>query len=375
MRNDFTNRPLKLLFIDDNEADLRPVLKLVKEEDDLCHRQADSVKKAKNLIRSMQPDMVILDLKLLPQESDGEISGKEIEDLIWRNHFCPIVIYSGFADVYERSDTDRRRAHPLHKIVVKGKDSEEQVMEAIRSFRPYARAIQQVVMDVRSARHEALLHVVPHVLKETPDKDVGQSVENVKLTVKRRIASMMDTPLSGNTLLAAKTQYLIPPIDENIVLGDILQEKNTDSNSPASFRVVLTPSCDMLTSETRKAKVNNVLVAKCDSIKTLLKNAPGSTKRGRIKPSVLTQGFLGSMIPFPRFPQHIPSMGADMKNLELVPLAQIGAKDSEKQYWRIASIDSPFRELISWVYLQVAGRPGLPNRDFESWAKEIDSEV
>lgn len=39
---------------------------------------------------------------------------------------------------------------------------------------------------------------------------------------------------------------------------------------------------------------------------------------------------------------------------------------------RIASVDSPFRELVTWSYLQVAGRPGLPDRDLDEWAEGID---
>ena len=35
------------------------------------------------------------------------------------------------------------------------------------------------------------------------------------------------------------------------------------------------------------------------------------------------------------------------------------------------SISSPFRESPAWAYLQRTVRPGLPDRDTTSWAKEI----
>ncbi len=60
-----------------------------------------------------------------------------------------------------------------------------------------------------------------------------------------------------------------------------------------------------------------------------------------------------------------------MRDLDLIPLKEIGTLNSDKKYLRVASIDSPFRELISWSYLQVAARPGLPDRNFESWIQEI----
>lgn len=371
---------LQLLFVDDKPEEVEPVLKLVGGEEDMSHHWTNTVDKAKGLIQSIRPDIVILDLKLIKHESGTKLDGIEIENLIWDDHFCPVVIYSGFVEAYEQSDDNERGSHPLVEIVGKGRDSENQVMDAIRSFGPYALAIQDVVRDIQSLRHAALRDVVPYIIDAIPDKGADEQVENVRVTVKRRIASMMDEPLSSDNRLAARTQYLIPPMGDSIALGDILRKKDGSSNSPADFRVVLTPSCDMVTSPGRMAKVSNVLVAKCAPIKTLIENTTigegpmNRKRRDRIRGSVLTSGLFETMIPFPRFSEHIPSMGADMKELELVPLAQIGVKSSKKLYWRIASIDSPFRELISWAYLQVAGRPGLPDRDFDSWVEEIVGE-
>ena len=59
-------------------------------------------------------------------------------------------------------------------------------------------------------------------------------------------------------------------------------------------------------------------------------------------------------------------MVANLKNLRLIPLKEIPEK-----FDRVASIDSPFRELVAWSYLQIACRPGLPDRDFSTWAEEI----
>lgn len=58
-------------------------------------------------------------------------------------------------------------------------------------------------------------------------------------------------------------------------------------------------------------------------------------------------------------------MAANLRKLELI------AVDEIVDYERIASLDSPFREMVSWAYMQIAGRPGLPERDFDAWYKEI----
>ncbi|MYK60628.1 MAG: hypothetical protein F4034_01405 [Chloroflexi bacterium] len=62
-------------------------------------------------------------------------------------------------------------------------------------------------------------------------------------------------------------------------------------------------------------------------------------------------------------------MAADLRDLELIPVGAIGVEGEE--FLRVASVDSPFRELISWAYLQVAGRPGLPQRDLDGWIHDI----
>ena len=50
-------------------------------------------------------------------------------------------------------------------------------------------------------------------------------VESVKVAVERRVACMMDEPLSDNVPLAARTQYLLPPVGDDLRLGDVLQKK------------------------------------------------------------------------------------------------------------------------------------------------------
>ena len=44
--------------------------------------------------------------------------------------------------------------------------------------------------------------------------------------------------------------------------------------------------------------------------------------------------------------------------------------DDSGEYIRVVSIDSPFREQIAWAYLNTAGRPGVPDRDFAIWEKQ-----
>lgn len=186
----------------------------------------------------------------------------------------------------------------------------------------------------------------------------------------------MDAELNPGEKLAPWEHYIYPPVGEDILLGDILMKADSDQKNPNNFRIVLTPSCDLVMSGGRKPKVTEILVACCCSIKAALtlinlaENTGVSKLRDRFS-SILTQGYSDAMLPLPGLVGRIPCMAANLKNLELLTFEERVIGTREVKYERIASMDSPFRELVSWSYLQVAGRPGLPDRDFDKWTEEI----
>ena len=63
-------------------------------------------------------------------------------------------------------------------------------------------------------------------------------------------------------------------------------------------------------------------------------------------------------------------MIADLRDLQLIDLSKIGV-GTDTQYERVASLDNPLRELVAWAYMRSSARPGLPDRDFDSWVDEI----
>jgi CTP synthase len=59
-------------------------------------------------------------------------------------------------------------------------------------------------------------------------------------------------------------------------------------------------------------------------------------------------------------------MLCDFKELEI-----INFNDLDKNFERVVSIDSPFRESLVWADIAINGRPGLPDRDYQSWLTSI----
>jgi CTP synthase len=74
----------------------------------------------------------------------------------------------------------------------------------------------------------------------------------------------------------------------------------------------------------------------------------------------------------PELPGLIPHLSLDLRDLDLIDLGQIGNRGTAGiTYERVATIDSPFREQMAWAFLQIAGRPGLPDRDFSATIEGI----
>ena len=358
---------LKLLFIEDEPDAVTPVQNLITREKADMQFEISGFEDAEDKIASFRPDIVVLDLLVSTVSTEQEPGGLNTRDFIWNKHFCPIVVYSAQPNIHD----DTYEQHPFVKSIQKGRGSPRKVLKALDELRPQIDALKKAEESVRHSFSCAMRDVAPYAFEAFSDDE--QRIEVIKRSGRRRLAALMDELSIDGTTLASWEQYLCPPVCGDTQLGDVLRKKGGTSNAPASFRVVLTPSCDLVISGGRQPKVSNVLVAKCCSMKdgldlTGLKGMNPTKLKERLSSTVLTQGYFETIIPFPRLERKIPTMAANLRDLEFIPIQQIG---SDKQFLRIASVDSPFRELIAWAYLQTACRPGLPDRDFDSWRNEI----
>ena len=100
-------------------------------------------------------------------------------------------------------------------------------------------------------------------------------------------------------------------------------------------------------------------------------------QRKKLRP-VLTEGIANGLLPIPKFEGHVPSMVANLRRLDLLKWDAVQAESGEDRapagdagFERVASTDSPFRELVVWAYLRVTGRPGAPEFDVDGWLDAI----
>src|SRR5262249_48140661 len=140
------------------------------------------------------------------------------------------------------------------------------------------------------------------------------------------------------------------------------------------YRLVLTPSCDLV----RGRKEKTLLVAKCCESAVLiaimslsLKVTKLTESAERFRKVALSTALCEVYIPLRGLVNQIPVSGANLKDLEVIAFTSIEREDLTVQgFDRVASIDSPFREQVVWGFLTTAGRPGMPERDLNLWAEE-----
>ncbi|TKB75209.1 MAG: response regulator [Nitrospira sp.] len=323
---------------------------------------------APKIIARIKPDVAIFDIYDDQIEEHPEAAIKPAWQTVWNTHFCPVVFHTGH-EVEEYKNI----GHPFARYEIKGPESHGRVVKHIKDFKPEIEGLRTLRHELERSVQETLVHVSPLVWKIGKPK--AELPDMLLRAVRRRMAATLDYPTKPLTNLQAWEQYICPPIGDNLLTGDLIRITNKPATNPQSYHLVLSPSCDLVLG--RGNALEHVLVAGCVPVSKFVERAMVSTKK-IIKdlPAELTKEQVGGLMVLPAFADVIPLMAANLKKLSHIPYVHIATKiDEKKPFTRIASLDSPFRERLAWAYLQVAGRPGVPDVDVQSLATAISQAI
>ncbi|MCY3734246.1 MAG: hypothetical protein OXG42_08190 [Chloroflexi bacterium] len=364
---------MKVLIIDDHEAVRQSLRATLREADwDVVDQGFADVDQT---LASFRPDAVVLDL--VEGDVTEPAAGNRSFEQIRSNWFCPVVVYSGYAD-------QRTFGHPLVETVPKGRNADAQVVRCLEGFAEVVQVIRDVHREFDSRIREALRDSVPLLRDQITAPAAAGDEAVLPRAVRRLVAARMDAGASGTGLVKAWERFVVPALGRHLLSADLLRRSDADWTNPEAFRLVLTPSCDLVPHGGAEPRADQILVARCEPI-TRLGNVdvnPGTQlpprSRNRLR-SILTEGIADGLLPIPRFIGHVPSMAANLKRLELVEWTDVqmevggdGAPDADAVFVRVASTDSPFRELVVWAYLRVTGRPGAPDFDVDAWLDDLE---
>lgn len=375
-RNNQHEDGLRILIVEDTEQTaerLELTIKRTLASAEIVH-QSDFGQALSDLQSPRPFEAIVLDLYLGAPEENNKV-GQKIWEEIWKNKFLPVIIYT--AGECTELDPPVPEGNPFVKCINKGEaNSDEAVAEYLKSIRPYMIDLRDVEEDLSKAIRSVLSKTSPVIWNST-ETDTTKRSELLVRSARRRLAAAMDMKTeSTEQVMYGWEQYIYPPLDESLLTGDVLRVRDGAVGEATSYRLVLTPSCD-LQMNNGKFKVKEVLVAKCGNIDRYTGAIMSALKLRKDKlpeflSRLLSEPHQGGFIPLPGYGEIIPGMAASLRDLELIPVGDIDAgQETGKAYKRVASVDSPFREFITWAYLQIIGRPGMPVRDLDHWAEEI----
>jgi CheY-like chemotaxis protein len=355
-----------VLIIDDEPAVAEIVKSAIEEslEGITCFIESDFEKSVDRIV-ALRPDTVVLDL--MQGHRSQYLPGESTWRALWEKVFCPIIIYTG-------SDADLRPPvppnHPFIKRIPKGSGTQENVIEALRGFAPAVESISKLRDEVDA--------VIQKVLRDTAGEGhiLVSDASHLLHASRRRIAAEMDgKTITGERQMMSWEQYLVPAMGNSPLTADLLRKRGAKWDDPTAYRLVLTPSCDLVAGRCEPT----LIAACCEGTLRLAKKLSLSLLPAKLAKDTetviskaLNAGAFVGYLPLPSFPSLLPVMVANLKGLEVINWETVGPLNSAThEFLRVASIDSPFREQVAWAYLTTAARPGMPDRDLMPWAEEL----
>lgn len=368
---------LSILMIEDDEAIIETIREQIDEHmPGAKFYQYTRFSEGCEAIAEIRPDIVISDwFEGEPQNPTPE--GQRVWDILWLHWFCPIVFYSVYAEELETSD-EIRSQHPFVRRVQKGGGSQVLVRAAVLEFVPHADAIRSVMQELDAARN-ATVRDVAEAIFDSSHAD-AEKPKVFSRAMRRRVAAALDdAQLCGTDQMLPWEQFLFPPISDHAMTGDLIRETARSADNPKAYRIILTPTCDLVRRADGHCTASRVLVAKCEAPKRFLRagaRAYDEITDEQLRNAVsaaLNDPQRAGLVVLPECPTVSPLMIADLKKLELIAEAEIGNRaDEGKPFTRVASIDSPFREFfVTWSQLQISCRPGVPPRNMSETVEQF----
>lgn len=375
---------MKVLSIDDREEDIKGIRDYCGAnnwEFKYMNFQEDFYKE----IMTNDPDVVVLDwFDGLDEDKD---KGKNIFTSIWENGYRPIVILSGHADLID-IDKQMQESNILKKIT---KGDDDDIINYLQENAKYFEALSKFRKEVGKTIINSVNVITS--LKDINEDGIGE--DELKYILAKRMVNAFD--LENLSIdLPEWGMYIYPPVSNSLQTGDIIRviDKNTkdrEISEADKYRVIISQSCDLA-----HEKIDAVVCLKCKSIEDgilkclgdkarcsvgraggLTKDTKSGIKNAIIEnhlTSTMNTGFFQQWGILPELKGVCPDMSVDLKNIELIGFDKISKKEDSLdgyQYYRVASLDTPYVSQLVWGYMQNSSRPGAPDRTVEKWTKRI----
>jgi hypothetical protein len=340
---------MNILVVEDEDDHFQSILRGLRRQRNIQILPRSEFNDFEKRLTTYKVDLIILDLSNgIDKDTDA---GEKIINRIYNHSFLPIIIFSGFSDYFDNPFENNY----FIKTVNKGKNGIAELKIAIKEFMPFIQKQILVSSKFNTDISEIYRNTYQKLIANKKLTNTNERSEIFIRLMKRRLAASIDEASNGNKINAWEI-YLYPSLGDEYLTGDILRKKKAGKDDSSSYRIILSPSCDL------QKHIQNVKVA-------CFKNIHDNFDIRELKTNKLRDTSPNQFMFFHKLEGEFPHMICDFKTLEI-----INYKDLNKKFERIVSIDSPFRESIVWADITINGRPGLPDRNCEDWLASIKAE-
>jgi len=385
--------------VDDDEDLTRQVPEYLNEKQ-ICGDESIQVitqnnfDEAINDLGERKIDLVILDVRLgavnLKPGSEPEEAGLRVLKAIKEKKFVPIVFFTALPD------SVRYLESPLIKVVEKG--SPEQLNDLLESLNtifstPLPSVNRALISHLEAVQRDYMWDFISEHWDTF--RGVNNHAELAYLLGRRLSISLSqngikqllkdfpepDDAIPVNGLIHPSQYYVIPPVEENPLAGDIYTEIVEEQKN---YWILLTPSCDLV-KRGEKQHAERILLARClllteqkefskwqECCSRFNKTVPGTSRdtigKQREKAEESLVWLLKNNRQKSQSERYFFLPGALGLPDLVVDFQDLNNSEREKldEMTRVASLDSPFSEGILYRFARYYGRLGTPDLHIES---------
>lgn len=334
--------------------------------------------KAVGRLASEQYDLLILDVRLGPQEDEKEEEvGRKTLLVIRETRFLPIIFYTALPNKVRDLET------PLIRVVEKTEGVTKILAEIQEIFKSKIPEVnRELVKHVQEVQRDYMWDFVAKSWAQFGDTSDRSCLAYL---LARRLAKSLDSPgikklaerLGDTGGLACRDNdvhpmryYVIPPMGGGMASGDIFIDTRLE---PAKYLILVTPSCDIV-----NKKVDVMLFAECHRLDHMKEFTEWKTNGDGLKGQQYRSDLVnllknGKSERFYYLPGvfDLPDLVVDYQRLWPIEPPAVDQLKGEGKLRCLASLDSPYSEAMLARFSRYFGRLGTPDLNMEIIEKRL----
>ena len=365
-----------ILYIDDDPEACKQIKEFLEgeqvDEGSISVKATTDFGKGMEELETKRYDLVILDVRVGALDAElPEEEGIKALERIKERRFVPVIFYTGLPNLVR----DKQQG-PLIRVVEKTQTPQliVEIRELIRTNLPMVnRALLRHLEAVqRDYMWEFVADNWPE-LGENPDKSALAYLLARRLAlslsgqgIKQLVADLGGQPEDATEEIHPMQYYIIPPVEASSLSGDIFYQTVNDINE---YFVLLTPSCDMVIG---REKAERLLFVGCKLLRNETEYTEwisNSSKENKLMALLKNNRQKSQSERFFYLPGalSIPDLIVDFQNVSMKTHEDIN------KITRLASVDSPFAEMLVSKFIRYYGRIGAPDLDLDLILQRLGS--